>query len=81
MMTDSVNFPAHYYPRLVSFRNALKDEPRAVGLVNLLEDLTQTCNTIIYPLFRIQKATDVILYPDLRRSVRLVLLRALLQER
>jgi hypothetical protein len=45
-----LNGAMEYYARLVSFRNALKDEPRAVGLVNLLEDLTQTCNTIIYLL-------------------------------
>jgi DNA-binding ferritin-like protein len=39
-----------YYARIISFRSTLQDEPRAVGLVNLLEDLAQTCNTIIYLL-------------------------------
>jgi hypothetical protein len=39
-----------YYARLISFRDALEDEPRAVGLVNLLEELAQTCNTIMYLL-------------------------------
>lgn len=45
-----LNQSMEYYARLISFRNALEEEPRAVGLVNLLEDLAQTCNTIIYLL-------------------------------
>jgi len=45
-----LNRALEYYARLISFRDALEDEPRAVGLVNLLEELAQTCNTIIYLL-------------------------------
>lgn len=45
-----LNRVMEYYARIISFRDALKDEPRAVGLVNLLEDLAQTCNVIIYLL-------------------------------
>jgi len=45
-----LNRSMEYYARLISFRNALEKEPRAVGLVNLLEELAQTCNTIIYLL-------------------------------
>lgn len=45
-----LNRAMEYYARLVSFRDAVKEEPRAVGLVNLLEDLAQTCNIIIYLL-------------------------------
>jgi hypothetical protein len=39
-----------YYSKLISFRESLKDNPRAVGLVNLLEDLAQSCTVIIYLL-------------------------------
>jgi len=45
-----LNRAMEYYARLISFKNALEEEPRAVGLVNLLEELAQTCNTIIYLL-------------------------------
>lgn len=45
-----LNRTMEYYARLISFRDALEDEPRAVGLVNLLEELAQTCNTIMYLL-------------------------------
>ena len=39
-----------YYAALVSFHDSLEGEPRAMGLVNLLEDLAQTCTGIIYLL-------------------------------
>lgn len=45
-----LNRSMEYYARLISFKNALEEETRAVGLVNLLEELAQTCNTIIYLL-------------------------------
>ena len=41
---------ATYYSTLISFRDTLENNPMAVGLVNLLEDLCQTCNVIIYLL-------------------------------
>lgn len=39
-----------YYVTLSTFRNSLKDNTTAIGLVNLLEDLAQTCTTIMYLL-------------------------------
>jgi hypothetical protein len=39
-----------YYTSLIAFREALKEDTSAVGLVNLLEDLAQTCTIIIYLL-------------------------------
>lgn len=39
-----------YYSALVQFKDSVESNPMAVGLVNLLEDLCQTCNVIIYLL-------------------------------
>ena len=41
---------ATYYSTLIGFRDSLEGNPMAVGLINLLEDLAQTCNVIIYLL-------------------------------
>ena len=39
-----------YYAALSTFRNSVKDDITAIGLVNFLEDLAQTCSTIMYLL-------------------------------
>lgn len=39
-----------YYAALSTFRNSVKEDITAIGLVNLLEDLAQTCSTIMYLL-------------------------------
>lgn len=45
-----VDYAASYYTALITFRESLKDNSRAVGLTNLLEDLAQTCTVILYLL-------------------------------
>ena len=39
-----------YYSALIQLRDSLEGNAMAVGLVNLLEDLAQGCNVIIYLL-------------------------------